>query len=399
MAISERARRTKPSPTLAITSKAKQMKAEGIDVISFAAGEPDFDTPQNVKDAAIKAIQAGVTKYTPTSGTLELKQAVCAKLKRDNGLEYEPSQIIASNGAKHSIYNAVLALCDPGDEVIIPAPYWVSYPEMVTLADGVSVFVRTDESTGFKMTVDMLKSAVTPKTKILILNSPSNPTGAVYSRSELEGIAEVAVRKGFYVISDEIYEKIIYEGNEHVSIASFGEDIKRLTVTVNGLSKSHSMTGWRVGYAAAEQEIVSAVSRIQDNSTSNPVSFVQSGAVEALNGPQDYAAMMAREFDKRRKVIVKGLNSIPGIECPNPGGAFYVFPNVSALYGKSWDGKVINGSESFAEFLLLGDARAAVIPGSGFGADQNIRLSYATSMENIEKGLERIGKAVSELSG
>jgi aspartate aminotransferase len=399
MAISERARRTKPSPTLAITSKAKQMKAEGIDVISFAAGEPDFDTPQNVKDITIKAIQAGVTKYTPTSGTLELKQAVCAKLKRDNGLEYEPSQIIASNGAKHSIYNAVLALCDPGDEVIIPAPYWVSYPEMVTLADGVSVFVRTDESTGFKMTVDMLKSAVTPKTKILILNSPSNPTGAVYSRSELEGIAEVAVRKGFYVISDEIYEKIIYEGNEHVSIASFGEDIKKLAVTVNGLSKSHAMTGWRVGYAAAEQEIVSAMSRIQDNSTSNPVSFVQSGAVEALNGPQDYAAMMAREFDKRRKVIVKGLNSIPGIECPNPGGAFYVFPNVSALYGKSWDGKVINGSESFAEFLLLGDARAAVIPGSGFGADQNIRLSYATSMENIEKGLERIGKAVAGLSG
>lgn len=398
MAISERAIKTNPSPTLAITSKAKQMKAEGIDVISFAAGEPDFDTPQNVKDVTIKAIEAGVTKYTPTSGTPELKKAVCAKFKRDNGLEYEPSQIIVSNGAKHSIYNAVLALCDPGDEVIIPAPYWVSYPEMVTLADGISVYVRTDESTGFKMTADMLKSAITPKSKILILNSPSNPTGAVYTRSEIESIAELAVKKGLYVISDEIYEKIIYEGNEHVSIASFGEDIKKLTVTVNGLSKSHSMTGWRVGYAAAEQEIVSAMSRIQDNSTSNPVSFVQSGAVESLNGPQDYTAMMAREFNERRKVIVSMLNAIPGIICPDPGGAFYVFPNVSALYGKSYNGNKITGSASFAEYLLQ-VPNVAVIPGTGFGADGNIRLSYATSMENIKKGVTRIAEAVSKLSG
>jgi len=399
MAVSERARNTSPSPTLAITSKAKQMKSEGIDVLSFAAGEPDFDTPQNVKDVTIKAIQAGVTKYTPTSGTPEVKQAICAKLKRDNGLDYTPSQIIVSNGAKHSISNAVLALCDRGDEVIIPAPYWVSYPEMVKLADGVPVYVRTDESTDFKMTPDMLKSAITPKTKILIFNSPSNPTGAVYHRSEIEKIAEIAVANGFYVISDEIYEKVIYDGNEHVSIASFGDEIKKLTITVNGLSKSHSMTGWRVGYVAAEQEIVSAMTRIQDNTTSNPVSFVQSGAVEALNGPQDFQAMMVREFDARRKVIVDGLNATPGIVCPKPGGAFYVFPNFSALIGKSCGDWTIAGSESFADYLLNGDAKVAVIPGAGFGADQNIRLSYATSMENIKKGIQRIAEAVSKLEG
>ena len=399
MAISQRAKNTAPSPTLAITSKAKAMKAEGIDVISFGAGEPDFDTPQNIKDAAIKALEAGVTKYTPTSGTPELKKAICAKLKKDNGLDYDPSRIIVSIGAKHSIYNAVLALCNPGDEVIIPAPYWVSYPEMVKLADGISVYIQTDESTGFKMTPDMLKSAVTPKTKILILNSPSNPTGAVYNRSEIEQIAEIAVANGFYVISDEIYEKILYDGNEHVSIASLGPEIKKLTITVNGLSKSHSMTGWRVGYVAAEQEIVAGMTRIQDNTTSNPVSFVQSGAVEALTGPQDSVEEMRKAFDERRKVIVDGLNAIPGIMCPNPGGAFYVFPNISGLIGKSYEGKMITGSESFADYLLNGDAKVAVIPGSGFGADQNVRLAYATSMANIQKGLDRIAKAVAALGG
>lgn len=399
MSISERARKTNPSPTLAITAKAKQMKADGIDVVNFGAGEPDFDTPQNVKDVTIRALQGGFTKYTPSSGTPELKKAICDKLKRDNGLDYAPSQIIVSNGAKHSIYNAVLALCDPGEEVIIPAPYWVSYPEMVTLADGVSVFVRTDESTGFRMTPEMLKAAVTPKTKILILNSPSNPTGAVYSRADIEKIAEIAVENGFYVISDEIYEKVMYDGNEHVSIASLGDEIKKLTITVNGLSKCASMTGWRIGYIAAEQEIVSATGRIQDNSTSNPVSFVQVGAVEAINGPQDFVGMMVKEFDARRKVIVDGLNAIPGIVCPNPGGAFYVFPNISGLIGKSCGEWKITGSESFADYLLNGDAKVAVIPGRGFGADHNVRLSYATSMANIEKGVERIAKAVSALQG
>lgn len=396
MAISERAKNALPSPTLAITAKANQMKADGIDVVSFGAGEPDFDTPNNVKYAAIKAMVDGATKYTPTSGTPALKQAICEKLKKDNGLEYAPSQIIVSDGAKHSIYNAVMALCDPGDEVIIPAPYWVTYPEQVKLAEGVPVCVKTDESTGFKMTTSMLKNAVTSKTKMLILNSPGNPTGAVYNRSELEEIAKIAVENSFYVISDEIYEKMVYDGNEHVSIASFNDDIKKLTVTINGLSKSHSMTGWRIGYAAAEQEIVSAMSRLQDHSTSNPVSFVQTGAVEALRGPQNDQAMMVREFNERRKVIVGGLNAIPGIVCPDPGGAFYVFPNVSKFYGKSFNGKTIDGSDSFAAFLL-DEARVAVVPGSGFGADQNVRLSYATSMANIKKGIERIAEAVSKL--
>ncbi|MCL6518836.1 MAG: pyridoxal phosphate-dependent aminotransferase [Armatimonadetes bacterium] len=397
MMISQRAARVNPSPTLAITAKAKKMKADGIDVISFGAGEPDFDTPQNVKDAAIKALQQGATKYTASSGLIELKQAVAAKLKRDNGLDYPPTQIIVSNGAKHSIYNAILALCDPGDEVIIPAPYWVSYPEFVKLADGVPVFVQTDESTGFRMTPDMLLDAITPRTKILILNSPSNPTGAVYTPEVIEAFAEIAVAKGIYVISDEIYEKIIYDGNKHLSIASLGEDIKKLTVTINGLSKSHSMTGWRVGFAAAEKEIVDAMERIQDNSTSNPVSFVQYGAIEALNGPQDFTEMMVREFNERRKVMVAGLNAIPGIVCPEPGGAFYVFPNISGVIGKTYDGGVITGSDSFAEYLLSGDSKVAVIPGSGFGADQNIRLSYATSMENIKEGVKRIAEAVAKL--
>ncbi len=397
MSISERARRANPSPTLAITAKAKQMKADGIDVVSFGAGEPDFDTPQNVKDAAIKALQAGMTKYTPTSGTPELKAAICAKLKRDSGLEYQPSQIIVSIGAKHSLYNTMLALLDPGDEVIIPAPYWVSYPEMVKLAEGVPVYVQTDESTGFRMTPAMLRAAITPKTKALVLNSPSNPTGAVYDPSVIEEIAKIAVERGIYVISDEIYEKLVYGGNKQISIASLGEDIKKLTITINGLSKSHSMTGWRIGYAAAEQEIISGMSRIQDHSTSNPVSFVQAGAVEALNGPQDAVEEMRKAFDERRKEIVSSLNAIPGVVCPDPGGAFYVFPNVSAFYGRSFNGKSISGSDAFAEFLL-NEAKVAVIPGSGFGADSNIRLSYATSMDNIKKGIARISEAVGKLS-
>lgn len=396
MSISERARKASPSPTLAITAKAKQMKAEGIDVVSFGAGEPDFDTPQNVKDAAIKALQGGMTKYTPTSGTPELKKAICDKLKRDNGLEYAPSQIIVSIGAKHSLYNAMLALCDPGDEVIIPAPYWVSYPEMVKLADGVPVYVQTDESTGFRMTPDALRAAITPRTKALVLNSPSNPTGAIYEPAAIEEIAKIAVEKGIYVISDEIYEKLVYGGNRMVSIASFGDEIKKLTITINGLSKSHSMTGWRVGYTAAEQEIVSGMSRIQDHSTSNPVSFVQAGAIEALCGPQDAVEEMRKAFDERRQVIVDGLNAIPGVVCPNPGGAFYVFPNVSAYYGKSFNGQEVGGSDAFGAFLL-DEAKVAVIPGSGFGADSNIRLSYATSMDNIKKGIARIGEAVAKL--
>ena len=397
MAISERAKKANPSPTLAITARAKQMKAEGIDVVSFGAGEPDFDTPDNIKEACIEAIRAGLTKYTPSSGTPELKQAICEKFKKENGLEYEPANIAVSIGAKHSIYNTIMALCDPGDEVIIPTPYWVTYSEQVKLAEGVSVFVHTDESTDFVTTAEQIAEYITPKTKILILNSPCNPTGAVYDPDEIKRIAELAVEKQFYVISDEIYEHLIYDGKKHVSTASFGPEIKKLTVTVNGVSKTYSMTGWRVGYLAAEKEIAAAIGRIQDHSTTNPVTFVQKATIEALRGPQNTVREMAREFDRRRKYMVERLNSIPGIRCAVPRGAFYAFPNISQLFGKKGRGKEIIRSDSFADYLLE-TARVAVVPGSGFGADTNIRLSYATSMEAIEKGLDRIEEAVAELA-
>ncbi len=395
--VSARARKVSPSPTLAITAKAKAMQAEGIDVVNFGAGEPDFDTPQFVKDAAIASLQAGFTKYTPTSGTADLKKAICEKLKRENGLDYKPGEVIVSLGAKHSIYNAVLATVDPGDEVIIPAPYWVSYPEIVGMAEGVPVYIETDESTGFTVPIEKLRAAITPKTKMLILNSPSNPTGGVYTREQIKQIADLAVEKGFYVLSDEIYEKIAYDGREHVSIASFGEDIKKLTITINGFSKAFSMTGWRLGYAAAEKEIVSAMEAIQSHSASNLVSFTQPAAVAALNGPKEVVDNMVAEFDKRRKRIVDLLNAIDGVSCAMPGGAFYVFPNVSKLFGRSFEGKKMATSDDIADFLLA-EARVAVVAGSGFGADKYIRLSYATSMGNIEKGLGRIAEAVAKLA-
>ncbi|MEN6520231.1 MAG: pyridoxal phosphate-dependent aminotransferase [Armatimonadota bacterium] len=396
MLISDRARSVKPSPTLAITAKANKMKAEGIDVISFGAGEPDFGTPENIKDAAIAAIKSGFTRYTASSGIDALKSAIVNKLAADNNLHYLKSQIIVSNGAKHSIYNAMLALVNPGDEVIVPTPYWVSYPDQVRLAEGTPVHLVTNEVNGFVATAEMIEQAITPNTRMLILNSPSNPTGGVYSRSELQDIADLAVAKNIYVLSDEIYEKIIYDGREHVSIASLGAEIKKLTVTVNGLSKSHAMTGWRIGYAAADEEIIRAMTRIQDHSTSNAVSFVQKAAVEALKGPQDALRKMVAEFDKRRKVIVGRLCSIPGIGCATPGGAFYVFPNVTGLFGKTWDGGTITGAESLTEYLLE-EAKVALVPGTGFGAPNYMRLSYATSMEAIVKGLDRIEKAVAKL--
>lgn len=396
MVISQRARKVSPSPTLAMAAKAKQMRAEGIDVVSFDAGEPDFDTPQHIKDAACKSLQEGFTKYTPVAGTPDLKKAICEKLKADNGLDYEPSQIIVSLGAKHSIYNAVLATIDPGDEVIIPAPYWVSYPEIVKMAEGVPVYVETDESTGFTVPIERLKKAITPKTRMLILNSPSNPTGGVYDQRQIEEIAQLAVEKGFYVLSDEIYEKIIYDGREHVSIASLGTEIKKLTITVNGFSKAYSMTGWRLGYVAAEKEIVDAMEAIQSHSASNMVSFTQPAAVAALKGPQDVVDKMVAEFDRRRKYIVERLNAIDGIECTMPGGAFYVFPNVSGLFGRKYEDKVIDGSDAFCAFALE-KARIATVAGSGFGADNYVRFSYATSIENIEKGMDRLAEAVAKL--
>ncbi|MCX8052758.1 MAG: pyridoxal phosphate-dependent aminotransferase [Armatimonadetes bacterium] len=397
MFISQRAKRIAPSPTLAASAKAKQMQAEGIDVVNFGAGEPDFDTPQHIKDAAIKSLLSGFTKYTPTSGTPDLKKAICAKLARDNGLEYEPSNVIVSLGAKHSIYNAVLATVEAGDEVIILSPYWVSYPEIVGLADAKPVYVETDESTGFTASVDQIREAVTPRTRMLILNSPSNPTGGVYDRKQIEQIAELAVEKGFYVLSDEIYEKIIYDGREHVSIASLGPEIRKLTITVNGFSKAYSMTGWRLGYAAAEKEIVAAMDAIQSHSASNMVSFTMPAAVAALEGPQDVVDNMVAEFDRRRRYVVDRLNSIEGISCATPGGAFYVFPNVSGLYGRSFGGKKIDGSAAFEEFAL-DEAKIALVAGHGFGADKYVRLSYATSMANIEKGLDRLEEAVKKLT-
>ena len=399
--LSQRALHAAPSPTLAITAKANALKAQGKDVISFGAGEPDFDTPQNVKDAAVAALARGDTKYTPSSGTVALKDAILAKLKRDNGLTYSRNEIIVSCGAKHSIYNLMQALLDPGDEVIIPAPYWVSYPEQVKLADGTPVVVQTDESMGFLATASQIEGSVTNRTKLVIVNSPSNPTGAVYTPQALRDIADLCVGRGLYLMSDEIYEKILYTGSEFVSPASFGEAVKAMTITVNGFSKAHAMTGWRLGYAAADLDIVAAMSKIQDQSTSNPTSIAQAGGVEALNGPQDSVEIMRAAFQERRDYTVSALKDIPGVQCLNPGGAFYVFPNVSAFYGKSWmpEGdapRTIGGSDDLAAYLLEA-YEVAVIPGSGFGADDNIRLSYATSMENIQRGVARISEALQAL--
>jgi len=400
--LSQRALNAAPSPTLAITAKANALKAQGKDVVSFGAGEPDFDTPQNVKDAAVAALARGDTKYTPSSGTVALKDAIAAKLKRDNGLTYSRNEIIVSCGAKHSIYNLMQALLDPGDEVVIPSPYWVSYPEQVKLADGVPVVVASDENTGFLTSASQIESALTPRTKMVVINSPSNPTGAVYTPQALRDISDLCVGRGVYLMSDEIYEKILYTGSEFVSPASFGEDAKRLTITINGFSKAHSMTGWRLGYAAADLDIVAAMSKIQDQSTSNPTSITQAAGVEALNGPQASVETMRRAFQERRDYIVAALNDIPGVGCLRPGGAFYVFPNVSALYGKSWvpEGdapRTLGGSDDLAAYLLEGWG-VAVVPGSGFGADANIRLSYATSMENIQKGVARIAEAAEALT-
>ena len=399
--LSLRAIQAAPSPTLAITAKANALKAQGKDVISFGAGEPDFDTPQNVKDAAVAALARGDTKYTPSSGTVALKDAIIAKLKRDNGLTYGRTEIIVSCGAKHSIYNLMQAMLDPDDEVIVPSPYWVSYPEQVKLADGIPVIVPATEASGFLTSAAEIEAHFTPKTKLVIVNSPSNPTGAVYTPQALRDISDLCVGRGIYLMSDEIYEKILYTGAEFVSPASFSEAAKKLTITINGFSKAHSMTGWRLGYAAADLDIVAAMSKIQDQSTSNPTSIAQAGGVEALNGPQDAVETMRLAFQERRDVIVPALNNIPGIHCLNPQGAFYVFPNVSALYGKSWtpEGdapRTIGGSDDFAAYLLE-KYEVAVIPGSGFGTDGNIRLSYATSMDNINRGIARIAEAVQAL--
>ncbi len=395
--VTKRVSKIKPSPTLAITAKAKSLRAQGVDVIGFGAGEPDFDTPAHIKEAAVKSLENGFTKYTAVGGIDALKDAIIAKLKWDNGLEYTRSQVLVSCGAKHSLYNAAVALFEEGDEVIIPAPYWVTYPDQVILCDAVPVVVKTTEETEFKATPDQLRAAITPKTRALVLNTPSNPTGAAYSRKELEAVAALALQHGFFVIADEIYEKLVYDGFEHVSIASLGPEIKALTLVVNGFSKSHSMTGWRLGYAAGPEEVISAMSKVQSQSTSNPTSFAQEAATVAYTGPQECVAEMVQEFDRRRHYICERLNAMDGIRCFKPQGAFYVFPNVSGLFGRKHNDRVIAASSDFASFLL-DEAKVAVVAGVGFGADDYVRISYATSMENIEKGMDRVEEAIGMLT-
>ncbi|MBZ4646815.1 MAG: aminotransferase class [Clostridia bacterium] len=391
--LSKKALSISPSSTLAIDAKFKSMKAKGIDVVGFGAGEPDFDTPAHIKEAAIKAINEGFTKYTPASGMPQLREAVCRKFKRDNGLDYSPEQIVVSNGAKHSLVNAFMAICDPGDEVIIPAPFWVSYPEMVKMADGVPVFLNTSEENNFKFTVEDLKKAITAKTRALVLNSPSNPTGMVYSREELKEIAEVAVQNNIYIISDEIYEKLIYDGMEHTSIATFGNEIKDLTIIINGVSKTYAMTGWRIGYTASNAKIAKVMGNIQSHATSNPNSIAQVAAIAALDGPQDDIEVMRKAFIERRDYMVDRINSIEGLSCSKPQGAFYVMMNIKSILGKEFYGRVITNSDEFAD-VLLEKANVALVPGSGFGAEEYVRWSYATSMQNIVEGLNRIEKFI-----
>jgi len=393
--LSERAKRIKPSPTLSIDSKAKAMKASGVDIVNFGVGEPDFDTPENIKEAAIKAIKEGFTKYTPVGGIDPLKDAIIEKFSRDNNLNYTREEIIVSCGAKHSLYNIAQALLNPGDEVLIPSPYWVSYPDQVLLNDAIPVFVKTYESDSFMLRPEAIESSITKKTKALILNSPSNPTGLTYDRKTLEKIAEVVFRYGIFVISDEIYEKLTYDGFKHVSIASFDNEIK--TIVVNGLSKSYAMTGWRIGYAAGPKELIKAMTNIQSQSTSNPTSIAQKAAVEALRGPQDFITVMLAEFDKRRRFLINELNSVPGMNCLAPTGAFYAFPNTSKLYGKSAGKRMISSSSDLALYLLE-EAKVALVHGDAFGDDDYVRLSYATSIEEIKKGVDRIKEAVSRLS-
>lgn len=395
--LSQRVKVISPSPTLAITAKANALRAQGVDIIGFGAGEPDFDTPDTIKRAAVDAINAGFTKYTPTAGIPELRSAVCDKLKRDNGVSYTPDQVLVSCGAKHSLFNAVMALVDPGDEVIIPAPYWVSYAEMVRCAGGVVVEIPTTAADGFRATAERIAQAVTPRTKLLILNSPSNPTGMVYNPQELERIARVVVDRDIACISDEIYEKIVYGDTRHVSIASFGSDIQARTIIINGVSKSHSMTGWRIGYAAGPRDVIAAMTNLQDHSTSNATSIAQKAALEALTGSQESVATMVAAFAERRDAIVRLVNEIPGMSCLTPTGAFYVWVDCTALMARSFGGAPIGSSLRLAE-LLLTEAKVAVIPGICFGNDAYVRLSYATSMRNISEGLARIRDFCAELS-
>ena len=396
MVLSKKAKQISASLTLDITAKTKKMKAEGIDVIGFGAGEPDFDTPKNIREAAIKAISNGKTRYTPTSGIIELKEAIIQKFRKENNLTYITSQIIVSAGAKQCLANIFQAILNPGDEVLIGVPYWVSYPELVKLADGIPVYIETKEINKFKLTIDSLNMAVTSKSKAIVLNSPNNPTGTVYSKEELMEIADFAKNKNLIIISDEIYEKLLYGTKTHISIASLSEDAYKRTIVINGLSKAYAMTGWRIGYAAGCTEIVSLMSNIQSHTTSNPNSIAQYASVEALNGDQSATCKMIEQFKLRRDYMVEKINSINGLSCIKPEGAFYVMMNISNILNKSIDGKIIKNSFDFSNFLIEKE-KVAVIPGIAFGTDNFVRLSYATSMENIENGLNRIQRFVENI--
>ena len=393
------ARRTvevEESTTLAVAERAARLRASGIDVISFAAGEPDFDTPDHIKQAAVDAIAKGYTKYTPSSGIPALRAAVAAKFRRDQGLEFDPAQVLISCGAKHAIYNALHAILDPGDEAVVVAPYWTSYPEMVKTADARPIIIQTTESSGFKLAPRDLAAAVTPRTKVLIHCSPGNPTGSVYTRSELEAIARIVIHRGLFVISDEVYEKLTYGATPHISIVTLGPDIRERTIVVNSCSKTYSMTGWRIGYSAGPPDVMAAAAKMQSQATSNPTSIAQHAALAALQGDHAFLAPMVEEYRRRRDAIVARLRSMPGLSVVAPEGAFYVFPKVSAFYGRRFGDRPVQNSTDLAD-LLLDEAHIAVVPGAGFGNDAHLRISYATSLGKITEGMNRMEQVLRAL--
>lgn len=379
------------STTVAIDSMYKKMRSEGIDVVGFGAGEPDFATPDNIKQAGIKAIETDFTKYTAAAGMEQLRAAICERMKIDYGIEYKPNQVVVTSGAKHNVFVALMTLVNPGDEIILPAPYWVSYIELIQMVGGVPIVVEAKESAGFKITAEQLKAAITPKTKAIILNSPSNPTGMIYTKDELLALCNVCVENEVYIISDEIYCKLCYDGKEFTSVASLGDEIKDLTILINGVSKTYAMTGWRIGYAAANDKIAKVMSNYLSHSTSAASSISQMAALEAYSGPQDSVETMRKAFESRRNYIVERINKVDGVSCLKPEGAFYVMMNIEKLIGRTLYGKKITGSDDFAN-LFLEKGLVAVVPGSGFGADKFVRWSYATSMENIKEGIDRLEK-------
>ncbi|PWM70704.1 MAG: aspartate aminotransferase [Bacillota bacterium] len=395
MEATNRVKNIAPSLTLEITAKAKKMKAEGISVIGFGAGEPDFNTPDYINDAAKKAIDIGFTKYTPASGMPELKKAICAKFKKDNDLDFTEDQIVVSSGAKSSLYHAIEAIVEEGDEVLLPSPYWLTYPELIALAGGKTVYVPAAKENGYKVTAADLKKALTPKTKALIFNSPNNPTGAVYSEEEVKEIAKFAEESGIYVIADEIYEKLVYGGAKHYSVAQYSEKVKEQTIVINGVSKTYAMTGWRIGYLAAPKNVAKAIGSMQSHTASNPCSIAQYATVAALSGGEDFIEKMNKTFDERRRYMYERMCKMRGVACAKPDGAFYVFADVSALFGKTFDGEKIEGSMQFASAALK--KGVALIPGIAFGDDNSVRLSYAISMEDIKEGLDRLESFINEL--